>query len=364
MTESLHLVDLLSDPESHVRVLLDPAGPALRPPGCAPPRTDVRLLPRSRSLRSAERGTELKLRPRSPCTRSRRASRRGAHLRPRREVEAPGAGPSGSMQARRPEAREIAIQARSILDMVLSSHSSCRDARSEAATLQRLRHDPPPGKEISMESLRGRISRAGAVASRLAASEVGRSGARGSWGGRSETWIGRELWKCCADGPEGVARWNRWRTGQAEAPGLSHADLSRMDLTGANLAGIDLHASNLREAKLLGANLERADLHRAHLGSADLSRAVLRSSNLRGGEPAPGRACSVRTSVAPTCAVPRFAKLRPTRRRVGLRASIRQRTVWSRGRKPDRALPLCARSIGRSLSAPRCALGRTYNRSR
>ena len=82
-------------------------------------------------------------------------------------------------------------------------------------------------------------------------------------------------------GTEAVARWNRWRAGQVEAPALAHCDLSDADLAGADLCGLDLHAANLRGANLRGANLERADLHRANLRSAELSAAVLRSANLR-----------------------------------------------------------------------------------
>jgi len=91
--------------------------------------------------------------------------------------------------------------------------------------------------------------------------------------------------KLLRTGPDGIARWNRWRESGVEIPALTHADLgetflSGADLRGAKLGGANLAAANLEDAVLRGANLINANLGKTLLGGADLSAANLRGADL------------------------------------------------------------------------------------
>jgi hypothetical protein len=78
---------------------------------------------------------------------------------------------------------------------------------------------------------------------------------------------------------QGVAGWNRWRTGPDEPAVicLRQADLRRANLAGVNFSRCDLHGARLDKAQL-----QNADLRNADLGNSNLSRSILRSADLRG----------------------------------------------------------------------------------
>ncbi len=88
--------------------------------------------------------------------------------------------------------------------------------------------------------------------------------------------------KLLRSGRDGVAEWNRLRTGGESIPDLSNADLPGVTLSRANLDKLNLRSANLNGAKLSLASLENASLEAAQLAEADLRRANLGGTNLRG----------------------------------------------------------------------------------
>jgi uncharacterized protein YjbI with pentapeptide repeats len=83
-----------------------------------------------------------------------------------------------------------------------------------------------------------------------------------------------------------ITKWNEWRQANPNIkPVLSHADLSRANLSYANLSDVDLSRANLRQsslsdADLSGADLSYADLSETNLVGANLSWARLAFADL------------------------------------------------------------------------------------
>lgn len=83
-----------------------------------------------------------------------------------------------------------------------------------------------------------------------------------------------------SNGPESVARWNRWRLRGEATPNLSRASFVRCNQPDANLSEMALEQANFTYADLTGATFMGSDLTKARFCRAGLVDTTFENCNL------------------------------------------------------------------------------------